>query len=55
MIRIIIANKNWKYNMMFIGNKIGIVSNKKWNTYCDKIFNDLMASNEDVLVRLKMI
>ena len=25
----IIRNKNWKYNAMFIGNKIGIVSNKK--------------------------
>ena len=53
MIKRIIRNKNWKYNIMFIGNKIGVVSNEKWLNYTKGILIDLMAENKEVFIRLK--
>lgn len=53
MIKRIIKNKNFKYNAMFIGNKIGVVSDEKWYLYCDEILNDLMIENKEVFKRLK--
>lgn len=53
MIKRIIRNKNWKYNVMFVGNKIGVVSNEKWFNYTNKILIDLMTENKEVFIRLK--
>lgn len=44
----IIRNRNLKYNLMFIGNKLGIVSNKKWFAYCNTILEKLLKENKNV-------
>ena len=49
----IIRNKNLKYNLMFIGNRVGIISNKRWFAYCDTILINLLEKNKNVLKRLK--
>lgn len=49
----IIRNRNFKYNLMFIGNKLGIITNKRWVAYCDTIFVNLLKENKSVLKRLK--
>ena len=49
----IIRNRNLKYNLMFIGNKLGIISDKKWFAYCDTILVDLLNENKNVFKRLK--
>jgi len=49
----IIRNKNLKYNLMFIGNRVGIISNKRWFAYCDTILVNLLEKNKSVLKRLK--
>lgn len=49
----IVKNKNLRYNLMFIGNRLGIVSNKKWSNYCDGILQNLLIDNKDVLQRMK--
>ena len=49
----IIRNRNLKYNLMFIGNRVGIISNKRWVAYCDTILVNLLEKNKSVLKRLK--
>ena len=49
----IIRNRNLKYNLMFIGNRVGIISNKRWFAYCDTILVNLLEKNKSVLERLK--
>lgn len=49
----IIRNRNLKYNLMFIGNKLGIITKKRWVAYCDTIFVSLLEKNKSVLKRLK--
>ena len=49
----IIRNRNLKYNLMFIGNRVGIISNKRWLAYCNTILINLLEKNKDVLERLK--
>ena len=49
----IIRNRNLKYNLMFIGNRVGIISNKRWFAYCDTILINLLEKNKNVLKRLK--
>lgn len=49
----IIRNRNLKYNLMFIGNRVGIISNKRWFAYCDTILVNLLEKNKSVFKRLK--
>jgi hypothetical protein len=46
-------NKNIRYNLMYVGMKIGVVSEKKWLEYIDGIFTNLLKEHEEVFKRMK--
>ena len=41
------------YKIIFFLFKVGIISEKRWRLFCDKIFLALLEENKDVLIRLK--
>lgn len=49
----IVKNKNLKYNIMFIGNQLGIISDKQWSRYCDSVLEQLMSDHKEVFERMK--
>ena len=51
--RKLFKNKNLKYNLMYVGMKIGVVSKKRWHNYTNGILIQLLNDNKNVFKRLK--
>lgn len=42
-----------KYNDLFTKFQSGIITEKEWTDYCDKLFSQILEDNKDVFIRMK--
>ena len=42
-----------KYNELFTKVQSGIITEKEWMDYCNKLFPQILEDNKDIFIRMK--